>query len=267
VFNDMRGHIDRALEWIDTCGNEAGNGYLSYRSRSSKGLGNQGWKDSGDAIMNADGTLAKPPISLVEVQGYVYRAKLVIADLYARSGENDRPDKLRTEARDLKSRFNRDFWITSKDYYAIALQNGERPAVVISSNPGQALWAGIIDESKANSVVHHLIASDMFTGWGIRTLSQKERRFNPIGYHLGSVWPHDNKIIAAGFSRYGFDQQAVLVLEGLLRAAGNFEHFRPPELFGGFSDQQYHLPVRCPVTCHPQAWASGSVPLLLSCSV
>jgi len=264
LFNDMRGHIERALAWIDSGGDDAGNGYLSYRARSSRGLGNQGWKDSGDAIMNADGTLAVAPISLVEVQGYVYRAKLAIADLYARSGEDDSANRLRRQAAKLRARFNRDFWIASKNYYAIALQRGGRPAAVISSNPGQALWTGIIDHSKAGSVVHHLTAPDMFTGWGLRTLSEKERRFNPIGYHLGTVWPHDNSIIAAGFRRCGFDREAVMVFEGLMRAAGDFEHFRLPELFGGFSDQQFHLPVRYPVACHPQAWASGSVPFLLT---
>lgn len=187
LFQDMRQHIERALEWIDTYGNKANNGYLSYQSESSKGLGNQGWKDSGGAIMNADGSLAVPPISLVEVQGYVYRAKCLIADLYARSGDNGTASKLRNEADDLKSRFNRDFWVASKGFYAIALQDKNRAVAVISSNPGQALWTGIVDQSRIEKVVQHLTSPQMFSGWGIRTLSEKEHRFNPNGYHLGTV--------------------------------------------------------------------------------
>jgi glycogen debranching enzyme len=264
LFRDLRQNIERALKWIDNDGDEAGNGYLSYASRSSKGLGNQGWKDSGDSIMNADGSLATPPIALVEVQGYVYRAKLLIADLYARSGDHGSASRLRNEAEQLKSRFEHDFWIREKEFYAIALQKGNRPAEVISSNPGQALWTGIIDQSKAASVVRHLIAPDMFSGWGIRTLSTNERRANPIGYHLGTVWPHDNSIIAAGFRRYGFNNEAVQVLDGILEAARHFEHYRLPEVFAGFSRAQFPVPVRYPVACHPQAWAAGSVPFLLT---
>jgi glycogen debranching enzyme len=264
LFRDLRQNIERALKWIDNDGDEAGNGYLSYASKSSKGLGNQGWKDSGDSIMNADGSLATPPIVLVEVQGYVYRAKLLIADLYARSGDHGSASRLRNEAEQLKSRFEHDFWIREKEFYAIALQKGNRPAEVISSNPGQALWTGIIDQSKAASVVRHLIAPDMFSGWGIRTLSTNERRANPIGYHLGTVWPHDNSIIAAGFRRYGFNNEAVQVLDGILEAARHFEHYRLPEVFAGFSRAQFPVPVRYPVACHPQAWAAGSVPFLVT---
>jgi glycogen debranching enzyme len=264
LFRDLRQNIERALHWIDHYGDEAGNGYLSYASKSSKGLGNQGWKDSGDSIMNADGSLATPPIALVEVQGYVYRAKLLMAELYARSGENSIAARLRSEAEQLKARFERDFWIDEKKFYAIALQKGNRPAEVISSNPGQALWTGIVDQAKAASVVHHLTAEDMFSGWGIRTLSTNERRANPIGYHLGTVWPHDNSIIAAGFRRYGFDREAVQVLDGILQAARHFEHYRLPEVFAGFSRERFPVPVRYPVACHPQAWAAGSVPFLLT---
>jgi glycogen debranching enzyme len=264
LFRDLRQNIERALHWIDHYGDEAGNGYLSYASKSSKGLGNQGWKDSGDSIMNADGSLATPPIALVEVQGYVYRAKLLMAELYARSGENSIAARLRSEAEQLKARFERDFWMDERNFYAIALQKGNRPAEVISSNPGQALWTGIVDQAKAASVVHHLTAEDMFSGWGIRTLSTNERRANPIGYHLGTVWPHDNSIIAAGFRRYGFDREAVQVLDGILQAARHFEHYRLPEVFAGFSRERFPVPVRYPVACHPQAWAAGSVPFLLT---
>ncbi|MBV9609197.1 MAG: amylo-alpha-1,6-glucosidase, partial [Acidobacteria bacterium] len=228
LFTELRSNVERALHWIDTDGDLGNNGYLSYARKSKKGLGNQGWKDSGDSIMNADGSLATPPIALVEVQGYVYRAKLLIAELYARTGEDGTAQRLREQAEALKTHFNRDFWVDGKDFYAIALQKHNRPAAVISSNPGQALWTGIVDASRAGAVVKHLMADDMFSGWGIRTLSSKERRANPIGYHLGTVWPHDNSIIAAGFRRYGFDDQAVQVLTGILHAAKHFEHYRLP---------------------------------------
>jgi glycogen debranching enzyme len=264
LFQELRSNVERALNWIDNYGDEGHNGYLSYATRSKKGLGNQGWKDSGDSIMNADGSLATPPIALVEVQGYVYRAKLLIAGLYERSGDKATAAKLRSAADDLKKRFNRDFWLDDKSFYAIALQKNNRPAAVISSNPGQALWTGIVDDARAEAVVKGLTASDMFSGWGVRTLSTNAPRANPIGYHLGTVWPHDNSIIAAGFRRYGFDEQAVQVLDGILHAARYFEHYRLPEVFAGFSRQQFGVPVRYPVACHPQAWAAGSVPFFMT---
>lgn len=264
LFKEIQPHVERALHWIDNGGANPKGKYLSYASKSSKGLGNQGWKDSGVSIMNSDGSLATPPISLVEVQGYVYRAKLAIADLYARVGDKNTATRLRGEAATLKENFNRDFWLDDKQFYAIALQKDGRPADVISSNPGQALWAGIVDDTKAQAVVDHLMAEDMFSGWGIRTLSHNERRYNPIGYHLGTVWPHDNSIIAAGFRRYGFHQHAARVLGSIVKAARAFEHARLPEVFGGFSRKEFSVPVRYPVACHPQAWAAGAVPFMVS---
>jgi len=264
LFKDIRANVERALHWIDHGGADAHGKYLSYASKSSKGLGNQGWKDSGDSVMNADGSLATPPIALVEVQGYVYQAKLLIADLYERIGDNGTAAQLRSQAAELKKTFNRDFWVESKNFYAIALQKDGKPAAVISSNPGQALWTGIINDDKSKAVVEHLTTEDMFSGWGIRTLSHKERRYNPIGYHLGTVWPHDNSIIAAGFRRYGFDKQAVRVLESIVSAGQHFDHARLPEVFGGFSQHDFAVPVRYPVACHPQAWAAGSVPFMVS---
>lgn len=264
LFEDIRAHVERALHWIDHGGADPNGKYLSYASKSSKGLGNQGWKDSGDSVMNADGSLATPPIALVEVQGYVYRAKLLMADLYERIGDKETAAQLRNQAAELKKHFNRDFWIESKSFYAIALQKDGKPAAVISSNPGQALWTGIIDEEKAEAVAEHLTGEDMFSGWGIRTLSHKQRRYNPIGYHLGTIWPHDNSIIAAGLRRYGFDEQALQVLDSIISAAQHFEHARLPEVFGGFSQHEFAVPVRYPVACHPQAWAAGSVPFMVS---
>jgi glycogen debranching enzyme len=265
LFSELREHVERALEWIATYGDLDGDGYLEYWSSSKEGLINQGWKDSGDAIVNADGTLAEPPIALVEVQGYVYMAKCAIADLLRRAGESDRADRLEREARELRSRFNRDFWLDDKGFYALALQRDNRPAAVMSSNPGHALWSGIADADKARRTVERLMADDMFSGWGIRTLSTKEVRYNPIGYHLGTVWPHDNSLIAAGFRRYGFDDAAQRIFKAITEAAMEFEHFRLPELFAGFPRAEFEVPVNYPVADHPQAWGAGSVPYLLEC--
>lgn len=262
LFDDLRHHIDAALSWIAEYGDRNGDGYIEYENSSTGGLTNQGWKDSGDAIMNSDGTLASPPISLVEVQGYVYLAKLSIAELYERAGDRNRADDLRGEARALRTRFNQDFWLDDRNYYALALQAEDRPAAVVASNPGQALWSGIVDPEKAAAVVEKLMSDEMFSGWGIRTLSRREKRYNPIGYHLGTVWPHDNALIAAGLHRYGFDRQACRVFTAIVKAAQHFEHHRLPEVFAGFSRADYAVPVHYPVACHPQAWAAGAVPYM-----
>ncbi|MER3423426.1 MAG: amylo-alpha-1,6-glucosidase [Nitrospiraceae bacterium] len=263
VFADLRSHVERALEWLSVYGDGHGERYLEYKSSSEKGLVNQGWKDSGDAIVNADGSLAQPPIAPVEVQGYVYMAKTMIADLYRRAGEPDRAEQLEREAQQLRTRFNRDFWLEEQGFYALAIQAGGRPCAVVSSNPGQALWTGIVDSDKAERIVERLIAPDMFSGWGIRTLSTRERRYSPIGYHLGTVWPHDNSLIAAGFRRYGFSEEALRIFTTIVEVAMYFEHDRLPEAFSGFSRKEYGVPVPYPVACHPQAWAAGSLPYLL----
>lgn len=263
LFEALRDNVDRALAWIDDYGDANGDRYVEYESMSEHGLINQGWKDSGDAIVNEDGSLAEPPIALVEVQGYVYLAKMLIVDLYRRAGEPDRAGQLQREAGELRARFNREFWMEDKGCYALALQADHRPARVIASNPGHALWAGIADADKARRTVERLMADDMFSGWGVRTLSSRERRYNPISYHLGTVWPHDNALIAAGFRRYGQDEAARRIFAGLLHAALNFKNYRLPELFAGFSRQEYTVPVYYPVACHPQAWAAGSTPHLI----
>jgi glycogen debranching enzyme len=263
LFQELRSHVDRALAWIAAYGDLNNDGYVAYQSASDKGLINQGWKDSGDAIVNADGSLARPPIALVEVQGYVYLAKRSLADLFERSGEHDEAARLRREAEQLRARFNRDFWLEDKGFYALALQADHQPAAVVSSNPGQALWTGIVDPDKAQRTVEALMADDMFNGWGVRTLSTQERRYNPLGYHLGTVWPHDNAIIAAGFRRYGFDDAFQRIFMGIVQASLHFDTFRLPELFAGFARTDYGIPVRYPVACHPQAWAAGAVPYLL----
>jgi glycogen debranching enzyme len=264
LFRALRDHIERALAWIATYGDPNGDGYVEYQSASEKGLVNQGWKDSGDAMVNTDGTLAQPPIALVEVQGYVYLAKTSLADVYAHAGEAERAAQLRREAQQLRSQFNRDFWLAEQHCYAMALQAEHKPVAVIASNPGQALWTGIADPDQARQTVARLMADDMFSGWGVRTLSTQERRYNPIGYHLGTVWPHDNALIAAGFRHYGFHTEAGRIFTGIVEAATHFAHYRLPEVFAGFRRADYGIPVRYPVACHPQAWAAGSIPFLLT---
>jgi glycogen debranching enzyme len=263
LFHELRIAVEQALHWIDKYGDVAGDGYVSYVGNGNKGLINQGWKDATDAVVAEDGRFAEPPIALVEVQGYVYMAKMEIADLYDRIGEHEHATRLRAEARALCARFNHDFWIEAEGCYAMALEAGHHPCRVMSSNPGQALWTGIVEEERAGRVVHRLMRPDLFNGWGIRTLSCKERRYNPMGYHLGTVWPHDNSLIAAGFRRYGYDEPAARIFVGLLEAAMEFEDYRLPELFTGFGREEYGQPVRYPVACHPQAWAAGSIPFLV----
>ncbi|HEY9721992.1 MAG TPA: glycogen debranching N-terminal domain-containing protein [Oscillatoriaceae cyanobacterium] len=263
LFRELKKNIEAALGWIDNFGDPHDWGYVTYQKKSSSGLDNQGWKDSGDAIVNADGSLAEPPIALVEVQGYVYMAKLRIADLYERDGDTRQAARLRAEAKALKERFNQDFWLEDLGCYALALQKDKRPCAVVASNMGQALWTGIIDHKRARAVADHLFAEPMYSGWGVRTLSGDARRYNPIGYHLGTVWPHDNSLIAMGLRAYGFEDKVLAIFQGIFEAATHFDQFRMPELFSGFRADQFGEPVRYPVACHPQAWAAGALPLLM----
>jgi glycogen debranching enzyme len=263
VFDDLRDNVERALRWIDEYGDVTGSGYVSYASTSQKGLINQGWKDSGDAIVNADGSLATPPIALVEVQGYVFAAKREIAALFRRSGDDERGRKLEAEANDLRERFERDFWMEDEGAYAMALQKDGSQVAVVSSNAGQVLWSGIASRERGRSVGARLMRDDMFSGWGVRTLSGRADRYNPVGYHLGTVWPHDNSIVAAGFRRYGLDGDACRIFDGLLDAATYFDEYRLPEVFAGFARETYEVPVHYPVACHPQAWAAGCLPYLV----
>jgi glycogen debranching enzyme len=263
LFHELRDNIDRALEWIDKYGDLNQDGYVEYESLSGSGLVNQGWKDTGDAVLNTDGSLATPPITLVEVQAYIYMAKIYIADLFERDGDQKRAEKLRREAEELKERFNKDFWMDELGTYMLGFQKDRKPIAVVTSNPGHTLWAGIADEEKGEKTAHRLMEEDMFSGYGIRTLSQKEYPYNPIGYHLGTVWPHDNGIIAAGFRKYGFTHYSQKIFDGLKEAALGFDDYRLPELFGGFPKEQYHVPVNFPIACHPQSWAAGSILFML----
>lgn len=263
LFRELREHVELALTWMADGADSNGDGYIDYVSTSEHGLINQGWKDSGDAIVTASGKLASPPIALAEVQGYAYLARMLIADVYDRAGDATRATTLRAEAEALRGRFERDFWISKLGCYALALERDDRPLAVVTSNAGQVLWSHIATPARARRVAQRMMAPDMFSGWGIRTLSTRARRFNPVGYHLGTVWPHDNALIAAGFRHYGLDAAARRVFDSLLRTAAFFGSYRLPEVFAGFSTSEFRTPVRYPVACHPQAWAAGSVPYLL----
>ncbi|MGH2722899.1 MAG: amylo-alpha-1,6-glucosidase [Actinomycetota bacterium] len=252
-----------ALTWIDEHGDMDGDGYVEYRKRSPRGLDNQGWKDSRDAIVFPDGTEAEPPIALVEVQGYVYQAKRNVARLARNLGEDELAEALDRQAAELQERFNRDFWMDKEGYYALALDGQKRQVPTITSNPGHCLWSRIADEDKAARVVRRLVSPALSSGWGIRTLATKQEAYDPIAYHRGTVWPHDNALIAHGMKRYGFDREARSVLDQLALAGAFFPLARFPELFCGFAAEDVPVPVQYPVACRPQAWASGAPFLMM----
>ena len=248
-----------ALQWIDHYGDRDGDGFVEYRRKTGKGLRNQCWKDSGDSIAFADGALAEPPIAVAEVQGYVYAAKSKMADLYGLLDDGATAQRLEAEAQALRERFNEAFWLPQEDFYALALDGEKRQVDGIASNAGHLLWSGIVDPEKARLVVNRLMSPDMFSGWGIRTLSTQMARFNPLSYHNGSVWPHDTSLIAAGMMRYGFTVEAREVILSLFEAIEAFPDQRPPELFAGFPRREESVPMPYPAANAPQAWASGAV--------
>ncbi|MGD0205218.1 MAG: amylo-alpha-1,6-glucosidase [Dehalococcoidia bacterium] len=263
LLRTLEPNLRAALHWIDVLADIDGDGYIEYEARSAVGLLNQGWKDSPDGIINADGTLAKPPIALVEVQGYVYAAKKKLASAFVALGDEKLAERLRREAAQLKRRFNRDFWLEESNFFALALDGDNHQVAAITSNPGQALWTGIVQRRLASAVADVLMRNDMFSGWGIRTLSTASNRFNPLGYHLGTIWPHDNSIIAMGFKKYGFEDELNEVATALFDAARSFTHYRLPELYAGSARSIQYTPVPYPVACRPQAWAAGTFPLIL----
>ena len=252
-----------ALNWIDEYADLMGNGYISYQRRNVKtGLENQCWKDSWDSISYRDGRLAGFPRATCELQGYAYDAKMRAARL-AREVWKD-PEfasRLEKQAADLKRRFNRDFWIADREYFALALDSDGKQVDALSSNIGHLLWSGIVEKPKAKAIARHLLGPRLFSGWGVRTLGTGEGRYNPIGYHVGTVWPFDNSFIAWGLRRYGFKEEAARIAAGILEAADFFDG-RLPEAFGGYERTLTRYPVQYPTACSPQAWSTGA-PLLL----
>jgi len=259
LLNDLLPTAERALAWIDHSGDLDGDGFIEYSRRSKSGLENQGWKDSYDSVRFADGRFAEGPIALVEVQGYVYAARLAMAGIYDRIGRSDEASELRARAAKLKDAVQDAFWMSDEGYFAMALDGQKRQVDGITSNPGHLLWSGLPDPEKASQVVERLIAPELFSGWGIRTMSTKMKPFNPISYHNGSVWPHDNGLIIAGMHRYGHNDATQRVIDALLDALKWFPLQRLPELFCGYDRKQTPFPVDYPVACSPQAWAAGCI--------
>jgi glycogen debranching enzyme len=254
-----------AMGWIDRQLQETG--YLSYARKSKGGLINQGWKDSGDCIVNRKGELAIGPISLCEVQAYVYAAKNRLAEIAKIQQRPDLEELWQTEARQLRAKFNQDFWLEDEDFCALALDGEGKPVDSISSNPGHCLNLGIFTSTKAYSVAERLRAADMFNGWGIRTLSSLSPAYNPMGYHTGSVWPHDNSMIGMGLRSLGLIDQSLELFQGLFNMTSQQPYQRPPELFCGYEMNGDNAPVQYPVACTPQAWATGSIFQLLQMMV
>ncbi|MEA2207763.1 MAG: hypothetical protein QOF54_240 [Solirubrobacteraceae bacterium] len=258
TLQTLRPALDAALEWIDRYGDADGDGFVEYQRRSPAGLANQGWKDSEDAIVHPDGTFATGPIALVEVQGYVYLAKLRIAEVYDALGDGERARSLRAEADTLRAAFNDAFWNPDEGTYALALDGAKRQVKSVTSNPGHCLYCGIVDPERAASVVERLMSPEMFSGWGIRTLSSDCTPYNPMSYHNGSVWPHDNAIIAAGMKRYGFAEETLRVASAMFEIAAQSRDFRLAELYCGFDRTGTSGVVNYPVACMPQAWAAAA---------
>ena len=252
-------NVQAALDWIDHYGDVDGDGFVEYARMTDKGLSNQGWKDSSDSIFHDDGRLAQGPIALVEVQAYVFAAKQGAATLAEALGEPDRAAVLRDEAEAFRQRFEDAFWVESIGTYAIALDGQKLPCATPSSNAGHTLFCGIASPERARRVADQLIGNSFFTGWGIRTIPTGAARYNPMSYHNGSVWPHDNALIAMGFARYGFKAEVDRLFKGMIEAASYDDLRRLPELFCGFPRRRHQGPTSYPVACSPQAWAAGTL--------
>jgi glycogen debranching enzyme len=260
--------VQRALDWIDRYGDRDGDGFVDYARRTPHGLVQQGWKDSHDSVFHEDGTMADAPIALVEVQAYVYGAWQAAAEIAAALGHRDEVAHWLRKAEALRALFEVAFWDEEMGTYVLALDGHRRPCRVASSNAGHALWTGIVtDPARARRVADRLMSEDSFSGWGVRTIPSSEARYNPMAYHNGSVWPHDNALVAAGFSRYGFRDLVVRLLEGMKDASVAVDMRRLPELICGFPRRPGEGPTQYPVACAPQAWASGAVFMLLSAAL
>lgn len=263
MIEELWPHLERALSWIDGHGDQDGDGFVEYHRRATGGLANQGWKDSEDSIFHADGRLASPPIALCEVQGYVYEARLQGARLASVLGRHSSTQALLQSARELKRKFRERFWCDDLGTYALALDGEKHPCKVHSSNAGQCLFTGIVGKEHASRMNDQLMRPEFFSGWGIRTMPTTAALYNPMSYHNGSIWPHDNALIAHGFAAYGFRRSAERVLTALFDASRCMDLCRLPELYCGFPRRSGEGPTLYPVACNPQAWASGAVYLLV----
>jgi glycogen debranching enzyme len=252
-------NADKALDWVERASR---NGFLVYQRRTDRGLANQGWKDSADGVNFADGRLAAPPIAMAEVQGYVYAAYRARAELANQRGDGVTGRRCEERAAAMRQRFNEEFWLADRGWYATALDGDGRPVDALTSNIGHCLWSGIVPADRARQVADHLLSKEMFSGWGVRTLASGMGAYDPVSYHNGSVWPHDNALVATGLMGYGLVEQAQTVALGILDAAAAFDG-RLPELFCGFDRADYPRPVPYPTSCSPQAWAAAAPVQLL----
>jgi glycogen debranching enzyme len=255
--------VETALSWIDNYGDQDGDGFVEYTRKANGGLRNQGWKDSDDSIFYPDGTLVEGPLALCEIQGYVYEAKLLAATMAEALGHTATAQQLRQQAEELRQHFQQTFWCEEAGMYGLALDGNKQLCRVRSSNAAHCLFSGIASPAHAERIAQQIVSEDFFTGWGIRTVPEGEARYNPISYHNGSIWPHDNALISYGLSRYGYKEEAVKVLNGLFDASLFMGLKRLPELFCGFDRWQNEYPTLYPVACLPQAWASASILMLL----
>jgi glycogen debranching enzyme len=265
LVRTLEPHARAALAWIEDSGDADGDGYVEYACRNpATGLANQCWKDSWNAIQFADGTLARGPIATCEIQGYVYDARRRSARL-ARAvwGDEALAGHLERQAADLRECFQRDFWMPERGCHALALDGEKRQVDSLASNIGHLLWSGLLDEGEAATTAERLLDEQLYSGWGVRTLGTREAGYNPLGYHTGTVWPHENSLIAAGLARYGHNEAASTIAVAMLRAAPYFEH-RLPEVFAGYPESVTSVPVAFPTASRPQAWAAGTPLLLLS---
>jgi glycogen debranching enzyme len=256
-----------ALRWIDEWGDRDGDGFVEYERRSPRGLLNQGWKDSGDAIRDRKGRQMAAPIALAEVQGYVFDAKRRMAALARVRSEDALANRLEDDAEKLRVKFEEAFWVEDQRYYAMALDGEKKQADALASNAGHGLWSGIISPQRARDVADRLLSPSLFSGWGIRTYGTGQPGYTPFGYHTGTVWPHDNSLAAAGLKRYGFQDEANRLVGSVFEAAQHFSDFRLPELFCGFDREGSAMPVPYPVACSPQAWSAGAAFLFLETMV
>lgn len=263
LIKQMKNSALLALEWIDNYADMDNDGFVEYKRKSSKGLKNQNWRDSDDSMFFSNGKIAQAPIASADVQGYVYDAKLRIAEIAEKVwGDMALANKLKLEAKRLKEKFNRDFWIKEKGYFAIGLDKEKRPIDTLSSSIGHLLWSGIVDDNKILKILEHLFSEDLYSGWGIRTVSKKSIGYNPLGYHTGTVWPHDNSIIAAGLRLVGYKNKSLKIIKDILDASSFFS-YRLPEVFAGFAREVAPFPVEYPTASSPQAWASAAPILFL----
>jgi glycogen debranching enzyme len=259
LLHEYREVAIRCLEWIDLYGDLDGDGLQEFKTRSTQGIGNQGWKDSEDSIVYPDGTQVTAPIALCELQGYVFDAWMRMAEVFTALGEIDRASTLQHKAGELRDRFEAQFWCEELGYYAYGLDAHKQPIESIVSNPGHCLWSGIVSPERAARVVDRLMAPDLWSGWGIRTISADHPSFNPHSYHLGSIWAHDNGIIALGCKRYGLTAAAAKIARGISEAGSYFENYRLPEVYAGITQAPGAFPVQYAQANVPQAWAAGSI--------